>query len=75
MMVVEYQANSIEKRQMFQGIYKHLCVIECMRSMQLLGKCEQCGLVNVEVREIRMENNRTRTLCNQCRPADGAYAY
>ena len=40
------------------------------------GKCEQCGLTDVEVMAVKVENNgTTKTLCNQCRPADGAYAY
>jgi hypothetical protein len=75
MMLVDYQANSIEQRQMFQGIHKHLCLIGCSCSMRMIGRCEQCGMVDVEVKTTRTENNRTRTLCNQCRPADGAYAY
>lgn len=41
----------------------------------MIGQCEQCGLTNVEVKQTKTENNKTRTLCNQCRPADGAYAY
>jgi len=41
----------------------------------MIGQCEQCGLTNVEVRPTKTESNKTRTLCNQCRPADGAYAY
>lgn len=43
--------------------------------MNLIGRCDQCGLTNVEVKSIKIENNKIRTLCNQCRPADGAYAY
>jgi len=42
----------------------------------MLGKCEQCGMTDVEVKTIKIgENGEVRTLCNQCRPADGAYAY
>lgn len=38
------------------------------------GKCESCGLTDVEVTEVT-KDGRTKVLCNQCRPADGAYAY
>jgi hypothetical protein len=42
----------------------------------MIGKCEQCGMTDVEVKMIRIgKKGKTRTLCNQCRPADGAYAY
>ncbi len=41
----------------------------------MIGKCEQCGMINVEVKTIRTEKNGMKTLCNQCRPVDGAYAY
>jgi hypothetical protein len=57
------------------GIHKALWLIGCMRLMQLIGKCEQCGLTNIEVKPTKIDNNKTRILCNQCRPADGAYAY
>ncbi len=44
--------------------------------MFMKGKCEECGLENVEVMEISKEGSNVKvTLCNQCRPADGAYAY
>jgi hypothetical protein len=43
--------------------------------MQMIGRCDQCGMTNVEVKNIKIENKKERTLCNQCRPADGAYAY
>ena len=46
-----------------------------LSSLHMIGECEQCGLTNVEVRPVKVEDNKTRTLCNQCRPADGAYAY
>jgi hypothetical protein len=40
------------------------------------GRCEECGLENVEVMKVSKEgSNEKATLCNQCRPADGAYAY
>jgi hypothetical protein len=42
----------------------------------MLGKCDECGMENVEVKSIKKENASVQiTLCNQCRPADGAYAY
>jgi hypothetical protein len=40
------------------------------------GKCDECGMENVEVMSIKKTNsNKEIVLCNQCRPADGAYAY
>ena len=59
------------------NIQKALWLIECiLSSLEMIGQCEQCGLTNVEVKPKKIENNsKTRTLCNQCRPADGAYAY
>jgi hypothetical protein len=40
------------------------------------GKCDECGMENVEVTSIKKaDSDRQVTLCNQCRPADGAYAY
>jgi len=56
-------------------VYKALWFIGCMPLMQMIGKCEQCGLTNIEVKPTKIDNNKTRTLCNQCRPEDGAYAY
>jgi len=42
----------------------------------MIGKCEQCGMTDVEVKTLTIEeDDKVRTLCNQCRPADGAYAY
>jgi hypothetical protein len=43
----------------------------------MIGKCEQCGMTDVEVKTIKIgeEDGKLRTLCNQCRPAGGAYAY
>jgi hypothetical protein len=41
----------------------------------MIGKCESCGMSDIEVKTIRIEGNKEKTLCNQCRPADGAYAY
>ncbi|CAN5812513.1 hypothetical protein BH23THE1_BH23THE1_14450 [soil metagenome] len=40
------------------------------------GRCDECGMENVEVKSITKNNKVEKiTLCNQCRPADGAYAY
>ena len=43
----------------------------------MIGKCDNCGLENVEIVSIRKEENSSDklNLCNQCRPADGAYGY
>jgi hypothetical protein len=42
----------------------------------MIGKCDECGMENVEVMSVKQANsNKEITLCNQCRPADGAYAY
>ena len=40
----------------------------------MIGKCESCGTSNVEV-TISKKNGKEKQLCNQCRPADGAYGY
>ena len=54
--------------------YAEICVKSA--HIQMIGKCDQCGMSGVEVKMIKGENEgKTRTLCNQCRPADGAYAY
>ncbi|HXT84481.1 MAG TPA: hypothetical protein VN704_09175 [Verrucomicrobiae bacterium] len=40
------------------------------------GKCEDCGMDNVEVMPVKLKNSeKQRNLCNQCRSPDGAYAY
>jgi len=39
------------------------------------GKCDSCALDDVEIKPYRVKNDERRNLCNQCRPADGAYAY
>ena len=42
----------------------------------MFGKCDDCGLDNVEIMVItKKDTNHKVKLCNQCRPADGAYAY
>lgn len=42
----------------------------------MIGKCGRCGMENVEVMSIKKANSEEQiTLCNQCRPTDGAYAY
>lgn len=55
-----------------------LCIEICVKGahIQMIGKCEQCGMSDVEVRMTKSKDEgKTKTLCNQCRPADGAYAY
>ena len=42
----------------------------------MIGKCDRCGMDNVEVMTVKSEDDKKEIrLCNQCRPADGAYAY
>ena len=42
----------------------------------MIGKCDNCGLENVEIMSIRKGDYINKlNLCNQCRPADGAYGY
>ena len=41
----------------------------------MIDKCDRCGMTNVEVMIVKSENGKQEKLCNQCRPADGAYAY
>jgi hypothetical protein len=44
--------------------------------LPMIGKCDQCGLESVEVKRMKKPNSQEETtLCNQCRPVDGAYAY
>jgi len=44
--------------------------------LPMIGKCDQCGMERVEVRHMKKSNSQEeQTLCNQCRPVDGAYAY
>ena len=58
----------IERHYILCGIY-YSCVI-------MMGKCDNCGMENVEVMSIRKQDSQEQmNLCNQCRPADGAYAY
>lgn len=40
----------------------------------MIGRCDECGMENVEVMSITKNKGEKTTLCNQCRPADGAYA-
>jgi hypothetical protein len=44
--------------------------------MSMKGRCDECVMENVEVTSITKKNKDEKiTLCNQCRPADGTYAY
>jgi hypothetical protein len=44
-------------------------------AIDLIDKCDQCGLENVEVTIIKSDRNKDLKLCNQCKPTDGAYGY
>lgn len=39
------------------------------------GVCDSCGMEDVEINTNKSDNGAERKLCNQCKPADGAYAY
>jgi hypothetical protein len=42
----------------------------------MIGKCDRCGMTNVQIMSVKSEDGKNEIkLCNQCRPADGAYAY
>ena len=45
-----------------------------LNNYKMIGKCQSCGTSNVEVKPSK-ENGKEKLLCNQCRPADGAYGY
>lgn len=44
-------------------------------SVNMIGKCDQCGLENVEISMVKSDRNKDLKLCNQCKPTDGAYGY
>ena len=46
-----------------------------MYMVKMIGKCDQCGLENVEVSIVKSDRNKDLKLCNQCKPTDGAYGY
>jgi len=46
-----------------------------MNKILLKGICESCGMKDIQVTTYRDDNGNSKQLCNQCRPADGAYAY
>ncbi len=46
-----------------------------MPAIDLIGKCDQCGLENVEITMVKLDQNKELKLCNQCKPTDGAYGY
>lgn len=48
---------------------KYISVID------MIGKCDQCGLENVEITVVKSSRNKELKLCNQCKPTDGAYGY
>ena len=41
----------------------------------MIGKCDLCGMEDVEIKQYRIRDDQRKNMCNQCRPADGAYAY
>jgi hypothetical protein len=42
----------------------------------MIGKCDRCGMENVKIMSIKNPDSKEPiNLCNQCRPADGSYAY
>jgi hypothetical protein len=56
--------------------YIHIILAIVYHVLVMTGKCHRCGMENVEVMSIKKANSEEQiTLCNQCRPADGAYAY
>ena len=44
-------------------------------AIDMIGKCDQCGLENVEITMVKSDQNKELHLCNQCKPTDGAYGY
>ena len=44
-------------------------------SVNMIGKCDQCGLENVEISMVKSDRNKDLKLCNQCKPTDGVYGY
>jgi hypothetical protein len=54
----------------------HLFIVLFTLNIVMIGKCDQCGMENVEVLSVKKANSEEKTtLCNQCRPPDGAYGY
>ena len=51
-----------------------LFILYLLNNYEMIGKCQSCGTSNVEVTPSK-ENGKEKLLCNQCRPADGAYGY
>jgi hypothetical protein len=50
-------------------------IMKYIVSVNMIGKCDQCGLENVEVSMVKSDQNKDLKLCNQCKPTDGAYGY
>ena len=44
-------------------------------AIDMIGKCDQCGLENVEITMVKSDQKKELHLCNQCKPTDGAYGY
>ncbi|HEY6587370.1 MAG TPA: hypothetical protein VIY98_03670, partial [Nitrososphaeraceae archaeon] len=49
-------------------------ILYLLFNYNMIGKCESYGTSNIEVIPAK-ENGKEKLLCNQCRPADGAYGY
>ena len=60
-------------RLLFTKIYSFYLIFTNY-NYNMIGKCESCGTSNIEVIPSK-ENGKEKLLCNQCRPADGAYGY
>jgi hypothetical protein len=49
--------------------------MEYIWAIDMIDKCDQCGLENVEITVVKSDRNKQLKLCNQCKPTDGAYGY
>jgi transcription elongation factor Elf1 len=49
--------------------------MEYIWAIDMIGKCDQCGLENVEITVVKSDRNKQLKFCNQCKPTDGAYGY
>jgi hypothetical protein len=58
-----------------QSIDQYILYLNLYLETIMLGKCDNCGMENVEVTPINRDSQNQAKLCNQCRPPDGAYGY
>jgi transcription elongation factor Elf1 len=49
--------------------------MEYIWAIDMIDKCDQCGLENVEITVVKSDRNKQLKFCNQCKPTDGAYGY